>query len=225
MTNEITFIIEPDAGKLTVEVSNVPSRMIADFENDCGKATGVNCGRPPSKSTTIQDRVAEERKVSEAQDSQSIWLYSLYHNSVVDGPGRRSVIRVAGCSIRCRGCYVPETHERQNGKFVSISSIVDEIISKREQHDGVTILGGEPFDQPGPVAELVSRLKRHDLHITVYSGYMIETLIARRDPRTDYILTHMDLMIDGPFMSKERENAGEYRGSRNQRVIFNPTRN
>jgi len=223
MTNEITFIIEPDFGKLTVEVSNVPIRMIANFENDCGKGTGVNCGRPSFKSSTIQDRVTEKGKVSEAADKQSIWLYRLYHNSVVDGPGRRSVVQVAGCSIRCRGCYVPETHDRQNGTLVSIPSIVDEIISKREQHDGITILGGEPFDQTGQVAELISRLKRRNLHITIYSGYTLESLIARKDPSTEYVLTHTDLMIDGPFIFLERENAGQYRGSRNQRVLYNPT--
>ena len=225
MKSEITFIVEPDSGKLTVEVSNVPTRMIADLESDCGKATGVNCGRPSEKFVTIQHSVRNNARVAETQDNQSIWLYRLYHNSVVDGAGRRSVVQVAGCSIRCRGCYVPETHDRQNGTLVSISSIVDEIVSKRPQHDGVTILGGEPFDQPGSVAELVSRLKWQNLHITIYSGYTLETLIARRDPSTDYILTHSDLLIDGPFVYQERESAGEYRGSRNQRVLYNPTRN
>jgi anaerobic ribonucleoside-triphosphate reductase activating protein len=156
---------------------------------------------------------------SAGSDNFSIWLYRLYHNSVVDGPGRRSVVQVAGCSIRCQGCYVPETHERQNGSLVSISSIVDEIVSKRSHHDGVTILGGEPFDQPEAVAELVCRLKRHNLHITIYSGYKLETLIGRKDPNTNYILTHSDALIDGPFTFQDRGKAGEYRGSRNQRIL------
>ncbi len=119
---------------------------------------------------------------------------------------------------------MPETHDRQNGSLVSITSIVDEIVSKRSHHDGVTILGGEPFDQPGPVAELVSRLKKHGLHITIYSGYKLETLIARKDPSTDYILTHSDALIDGPFIFQDRDNAHEYRGSRNQRIFTTPER-
>ncbi len=114
---------------------------------------------------------------------------------------------------------MPETHERENGTRVSITSIVSEIVRNRVNHDGVTILGGEPFDQPGPVAELVSRLKQHDLHITIYSGYTLDTLIARKDARADYILTHTDILIDGPFVFQERNNAGEYRGSRNQRIL------
>ncbi len=217
MKNEVTFIVEPDTGKVTLEVSGAPKRVIAEFERDCGKATEVNCGKPSGKCPVSETR--KPAAVSQRQDKFSIWLYRLYHNSVVDGPGRRSVVQVAGCSIRCKGCYVPETHERQNGSLVSIASIVDEIISKRSRHDGVTILGGEPFDQTGPVAELVYRLKMHNLHITVYSGYKIETLIARKDPNTDYILTHSDALIDGPFIYQQRENAAEYGGSRNQRFI------
>ncbi len=103
--------------------------------------------------------------------------------------------------------------------MVSIASIVSEIVANRATHDGVTILGGEPFDQPESVAELVASLKRHSLHVTVYSGYTIEQLIQRRLPSIDYILTHIDLLIDGPFIVSLREGAGEYRGSRNQRLI------
>jgi len=87
----------------------------------------------------------------------------------------------------------------------------------------VTILGGEPFDQSGPVAELVFRLKHHGLHVTIYSGYTIEALIQRKDPNIDFILTHKDLLIDGPFVRQLGNNAGEYRGSRNQRFIGNAT--
>jgi anaerobic ribonucleoside-triphosphate reductase activating protein len=94
-----------------------------------------------------------------------------------------------------------------------------EIISYRADHDGVTILGGEPFDQPEPVAELVSRMKDRGIHVTVYSGYTIEQLIGRRAPSVDYILAHIDLLIDGPFIGSMRDGAGEYRGSRNQRIV------
>ena len=62
------------------------------------------------------------------------------------------------------------------------------------------------------VAELVSSLKHHGLHVTIYSGYTLEQLILRRLPAIDYILTHIDLLIDGPFISEMREGAGEYRG-------------
>ncbi len=198
----------------------------ADFEvptSDLGTRVNINCAKPaenPQRNLPVLQRQIVSPDQSEL-DEFSIWLFRLYHHSSVDGPGRRSVVQVSGCSIRCQGCFVPQTHERKNGTLVSIASIVSEIVSKRSDHDGVTILGGEPFDQPGPVAELAARLKRLGLHLTVYTGYSLETLIDRKDPRIGYILTHTDLLIDGPFLSQLSQNAGEYRGSRNQSFIAN----
>lgn len=102
--------------------------------------------------------------------------------------------------------------------MVSVSYVVSEILKEKDSCNGVTILGGEPFDQSPVVAELVSRLKHHGLHVTVYSGFTIEQLINKKDRCIDYILTHIDLLIDGPFLTGSRSGAGEYRGSTNQRV-------
>jgi anaerobic ribonucleoside-triphosphate reductase activating protein len=103
--------------------------------------------------------------------------------------------------------------------LVTVSSVVEEVMRNSFGHDGVTILGGEPFDQPGSVAEIVHRLKRLEVHITVYSGNTFKNLLERDDSNIHYILTHIDLLIDGPFIGKLSDNAGEYRGSRNQRLI------
>lgn len=222
MNNEVVFLIEPDAGRVTVEISQASKQIVDDLTDDLGRRVNLNCAKPAAKERyvpVLQPHSPSPDKID--SDSLSIWLYRLYHNSVVDGPGRRSVIQTAGCSIKCRHCLVPETHHLENGELVSVSSIVAEIVARREGHDGVTILGGEPFDQPEPVAELVARLKDQGHHITVYSGFTIEQLIQRKLPAIDYILTHIDLLIDGPFINEMREGAGEYRGSRNQRMIRN----
>lgn len=213
MKNSFTFIVEPDTGRVTVEVSGVSNGTVRQLETDIGTGKSINCGRPALVALTERSPKAIK------DDAFSIWLYDLYHNSVVDGPGRRSVIQVAGCSLLCPGCYVPQTHKRENGSLVSISSIVKEIIADHPNHDGVTILGGEPFDQAASVAELVSRLKNLGIHLTVYTGNTIDTLIGRKDKSVDYILTHIDLLIDGPFIRQLKDNAGEYKGSRNQRII------
>lgn len=215
MDNKITFLLETDNGKVTTEVSGISAQTLTGLRNDLGEAVNVNCGKP------VDRDIAKPCNASTTtpEDTQSIWLYRVYHNSVVDGPGRRSVIQVAGCSIRCPGCYVPETHDRSNGRRVPITLIVKEIVANRSTHDGVTILGGEPFDQPGPIAELVSRLKESNIHIAVYSGYTMDDVIKKRNPSLDYTLSHIDLLVDGPFVLSLNENAGEYRGSSNQQII------
>lgn len=220
MSKEVVFVLEPDVGRVTVEISQASKQTIDDLADDLGGRVNLNCAKPVEKKRYLPVLQTGSTKPDHPEsDAFSIWLYRLYHNSVVDGPGRRSVIQTAGCSIRCEGCFTPQTWAVQNGKRVPISSIVKEIVAHREDQDGVTILGGEPFDQPESVAELVSSLKNHCLHITVYSGYTIKQLIQKRRSAIDYILTHIDILIDGPFISNEREGAGEYRGSRNQRLI------
>ncbi len=220
MASEIVFTLEPDAGRVTVEASRLSKAAANELAKDLGTSVSVNCARPASAQKITLPM--EQRTEPLRTDTPSIYLYRLYHYSTVDGPGRRSVVQVSGCSIRCQGCYVPQTHKAENGVRVSIASIVGEILANHADHDGVTILGGEPFDQPEQVAELVYRLKRYHLHLTIYTGYKLEALIDRKDPNVDYILTHTDFLIDGPFVKQLSMNAGEYRGSQNQKLILNP---
>ncbi|HQZ97894.1 MAG TPA: 4Fe-4S single cluster domain-containing protein [Pyrinomonadaceae bacterium] len=215
MNKEITFILEPDKGKLTAEISGTSADIATDLCSDLGPDQKVNCGKPLAR-----DPLKPLSWTScSSDDVQTVWLYRIYHNSVVDGPGVRSVVQVAGCSIRCPGCYVPETHIRSNGIKVPITSVIQEVLRERDEIDGVTILGGEPFDQPASVAEIVARLKRHSLHLTIYSGYTLEMLIDRKDANVDYILAHTDLLVDGPYVINAHNESGEYRGSQNQRLL------
>ncbi len=219
MSREIVFILEPDAGRVTVESSGIEARLAKEIECDLGQGTAVNCARP-----TLKDEKSAAGNSGEGAevDNQHIYLFRLYHDSTVDGFGRRSVVQVAGCSIRCAGCYVPETHERANGRLTAIDEIIAEIDERRARHDGVTVLGGEPFDQTGSLLTLIEKLKAKNYHVAVYTGYTLEHLLAREETRVNGILAKIDLLIDGAFDRKLTRSAGEYRGSSNQRLILYP---
>ena len=216
---EITFILEPDAGLITVESSSAAVAENNELRRLLGQGSVLNCARPPQSNEIKID--SHEQRNSEA-GQQTIRLFRLYHRSTVDGPGRRSVVQVAGCSLRCAGCYVPETHDPNGGATVSVDLIVEQISRQRAEHDGVTILGGEPFDQPEGLNRLVARLKAENYHITIYTGYKLEPLLARNDRNVNQTLTNADLLIDGAFERELARGAGEYRGSSNQRIIFKP---
>lgn len=227
MKREIVFVLEPDCGRVTVESSQAAAEITREIKQDLGQGNNVNCARPaeiicrkPNKNTVASDNA--RAKSHSILSSENIYLFRLYHNSTVDGPGRRSVIQVAGCSIRCAGCYVPETHERSDGKLTPIDSIVAKIDEKSGEHDGVTIIGGEPFDQADSLALLVVKLKAKGYHLTVYSGFTLKELKARKDESVNLILSNVDLLIDGAFDRNLTKNAGEYRGSSNQRLIHIP---
>lgn len=217
----IVFILEPDTGRVTVESSQADAKIAKEINKDLGQGSVINCARPKLEPEKSPIKTVGEQCETETPD-EAIYLYRIYHHSTVDGPGRRSVLQVAGCSIRCAGCYVPETHERTNGKLTSISDIVEEIDEKSGEHDGVSILGGEPFDQPESLQILVEKLKAKNYHLVIYSGYALEDLLARESENINRILSNTDLLIDGSFRRELSANAGEYRGSSNQRLILHP---
>ena len=220
---EIVFILEPDTGRVTVESSQANAKIAKEINKDLGQGSVVNCARPKIEIENSLVKTVTEQSQTESPD-ESIYLYRIYHHSTVDGPGRRTVVQVAGCSILCAGCYIPETHLRANGRLVSITEIISEIDKKNGEHDGVTILGGEPFDQPESLRILVENLKAKNYHLVIYSGYTLETLLARGQESVNRILSNTDLLIDGAFVRELASNAGEYRGSSNQRLILHPMR-
>ncbi len=99
-----------------------------------------------------------------------------------------------------------------------------ELIDACSGIDGITISGGEPFEQPLPVSLLASAIHERGLNLILYSGYTFEKLfhISRSDPHINNILTHGWLLIDGPFILAERDLTIPFRGSRNQRIIDLP---
>ncbi len=100
---EIVFIIESDAGRVTVESSQADVKIAKEINKDLGAGSVVNCARPKLEfENSFVNTIAEQSERESLEEA--IYLYRIYHHSTVDGPGRRSVVQVAGCSIRCAGC-------------------------------------------------------------------------------------------------------------------------
>jgi len=106
---------------------------------------------------------------------------------------------------------------------MNISEIVEQLLAPEgEPRDGVTILGGEPFLQQNGLLALLQMLKQRSQHITLYTGHTLEQLNARPETVFKQILELTDILIDGPFVKELSGNAGEWRGSTNQRIIHSP---
>ena len=86
---------------------------------------------------------------------------------------------------------------------------------------GITLTGGEPFQQPAACAELARRAHQKGLNVWSYSGYTYEKLreLAQRDEGVNALLSEIDVLVDGPFLLKERSLELLYCGSKNQRII------
>lgn len=211
---ESTFIINAQSGELTIE--GLQQSELNGLANDLlppGKQ--VNCARPiniePLKGSSTRNR--EEETI--------LRVFRIYHNSVVEGPGRRSVVQLSGCEKHCPGCIAVETWPLGSGVEMSVSEVVKATLDPEgAPRDGVTVLGGEPFLQPEGLLSLVTALKAHGQHLTLYSGHTLEELLSLTDPAVSQILDLTDMLIDGPFIKELSGDAGEWRGSTNQRIIY-----
>ncbi|MFO7951224.1 MAG: 4Fe-4S single cluster domain-containing protein [Bacillota bacterium] len=153
-------------------------------------------------------------------------LAGLQTDSIVDGPGIRLAIYLQGCPHHCPGCHNPETHDPAGGWDLDAVELL-EIVDRHTRGDGsftidgVTVSGGEPFEQAGALALLAKKISARGLNLIFYSGYTFEQLLqcSRTDRNIKYLLEVGWLLIDGPYIQEQKDLSLSYRGSRNQRLI------
>jgi anaerobic ribonucleoside-triphosphate reductase activating protein len=132
--------------------------------------------------------------------------------SRVNGPGPRFVVWVQGCSRSCPGCFNPAAQPSAGGTGYTIDAIIARIPLGAVK--GVTLSGGEPFEQPEDLFRLLEAVRSLGLHTLVYTGYSYEEL---RDTARE-TLAGIDMLIDGPYRRDiPRRNA--WAGSGNQRIL------
>ncbi|MDO5132214.1 MAG: 4Fe-4S single cluster domain-containing protein [Eubacteriales bacterium] len=144
-------------------------------------------------------------------------LERIYYPVVTLGYGKRLGVWVRGCGRACPGCISPELQPYE-GDPVEVAQLIASL-PEGFSADGMTISGGEPFDQAEGVAELVRWFtEKVSRDVLVYTGYTVEELQARGDPATDEILRMIAVLVDGAYMEARNDGKG-LRGSANQRVI------
>ncbi|MEI6602036.1 MAG: anaerobic ribonucleoside-triphosphate reductase activating protein [Clostridia bacterium] len=149
-----------------------------------------------------------------------IKIAGIVEESIVDGPGIRLTVFVQGCSHDCTGCHNPESHDPAGGTWMKIEKII-EMLDKNPLLDGITLSGGEPFQQAPQCAAIATAAKEKGLNVITYSGYTFETITAEQDvhPGWRALLEQSDVLVDGPFVLAKRSLMLRFRGSENQRII------
>ena len=144
-------------------------------------------------------------------------IHSLIKNSRVNGPGDRFVIWTQGCRKMCKNCYNPETWSHYKNNLITIEEIINQI--KDSNATGVTISGGDPFEQPREIFSLLEKISLLDLKdgVIVFTGYTIEEI--KTIPQLESCLKYIDLLIDGKYFEDLRISSG-LAGSSNQQFHF-----
>lgn len=138
----------------------------------------------------------------------------------VNGEGIRHSLFVSGCSHRCKGCFNAPAWNRFYGKPYTLeleSQIIEDL--KHPKVRGLSLLGGEPFENLPRLIELVDRMKSEcgDKDVWAWSGYTFEEILE--DSAKRELLERIDILVDGRFILEQRDLKCKFRGSSNQRVI------
>ncbi|MEG2076592.1 MAG: 4Fe-4S cluster-binding domain-containing protein, partial [Victivallaceae bacterium] len=105
--------------------------------------------------------------------------------SLVLGPGRRAIIWFGGCSKNCPNCLAASSINHDL-KFVEFSAVelCQRMMQITEQLEGITLSGGEPFEQDlTELAEFLHLVKmaKSDWSIMCYSGKYLTEIQRQND--------------------------------------------
>ena len=147
-------------------------------------------------------------------------VYKLLKNTSVEGPGVRFCIWTQGCKKHCPKCWAKETWEFGIGQKYSVEDLYNLILKEKNKIEGVTFLGGEPFEQAFELAQLAKKIKSQNLSVVCFTGYTVEQLREKQDEGVNLLLQNIDLLIDGAFEYENFDLSRPWVGSSNQRYIF-----
>ena len=167
-------------------------------------------------------------------------VFNIIKNTKVEGPGNRYCIWVQGCSRHCKGCQAIHTWAHDKGELYDVEDIIEDIFkiayksyfeaskkeisrcaqeSDDEPHiEGITFLGGEPFEQAEALGVIAKRVKERGLSVLCFTGGKYEEL--KENPVNKKLLDNIDLLIDGEFVEELTDYSRPWCGSSNQRYHF-----
>lgn len=152
--------------------------------------------------------------------SQTLRVSRLAASITVLGPGTRVALWVQGCTIGCPGCASVDTWDAAGGSSWTLDSLADEIVhaAVATAATGVTVTGGEPFQQPAAVAELLAHVRDRwegtaVPDVLVFTGYAAAAARRRSAPLWDAA----DIVVAGPYR-RDRPSDHPLLGSANQTI-------
>ena len=139
---------------------------------------------------------------------------------VANGTGVRVSLFVQGCNRHCKGCFNESTWDFNGGKPFT-REVANQLLSYLDPDyiDGISILGGEPFEYVDYLICLLIEVKERfpKKGVYVWSGYTWEEVLEDAEKRR--LLEYIDILVDGAFEEDKKDISLQFRGSSNQRCI------
>lgn len=147
-----------------------------------------------------------------------IQISGTVNDSIVDGPGLRFAVFTQGCPHGCKGCHNPQSHAYDGGREEDTDALIA-LMKKNPLLDGLTLSGGEPFEQASACSVLARAAHELGLNVWTYTGYTYEELNGSFGEDYGALLQATDVLIDGRFIQEQKSLELTFCGSRNQRLI------
>ncbi|NKG29147.1 anaerobic ribonucleoside-triphosphate reductase-activating protein [Erwinia rhapontici] len=150
-------------------------------------------------------------------------IHQYYPVDIVNGPGTRCTLFVAGCVHECPGCYNKSTWRLNSGLPFTLQmeeQLIADLNDTRIPRQGLSLSGGDPLHPANlaDVGRLLRRVQREcaGKDIWMWTGYRLEELSAKQQQ----VVASVNVLIDGKFIQALKDPALLWRGSSNQ-VIHN----
>lgn len=144
---------------------------------------------------------------------KNVFVSRLHFPVTALGPGRRVGLWLQGCSIRCPGCISVDTWAHGIGEVV-LDDLLDRLAIVAGDADGLTVSGGEPFEQPEALGAILAHWRKIATSSTlVFTGRAFEGVESWLSDHPGLI----DALVSGPFRSDLPQTLA-LRGSDNQRL-------
>jgi anaerobic ribonucleoside-triphosphate reductase activating protein len=133
------------------------------------------------------------------------------------GEGKRIGIWVQGCNLGCKGCVNQTLWNKNGGKSISVIDVFNWLSPMQNNFDGITISGGEPFQQYAQLISFLHLVKtKTNLTVHCFSGYYLKELVELFPDKL--FQKYIDTLVDGRYIQEEHENSN-LKGSTNQTVF------
>lgn len=138
------------------------------------------------------------------------------------GPGERVCLWTQGCAKNCPGCISPEMQPHAGPQVDE--ALLSELLTQAAERGGctgLTISGGDPFEQPEALLRLLELVRTQFEDILVYTGYTLAELQrGEAGDAAKTALTLIDVLIDGRYIQSENRPDCVLRGSANQVIHY-----
>lgn len=147
-------------------------------------------------------------------------VHAVLSGTKVNGPGVRTAVWTRGCTLGCHNCWNPETWAETGGTPRDTIELAREVAGTAHPDTrGVTLSGGEPFEQAVAAAEFLRKVKRlrPDWDTFCWTGFTYTGLSLW--PYAKPLLDQIDLLVDGRYVERLRTDRLPWRGSSNQKLV------